>query len=358
VGDTVLVERAGEVIPHIVKVTQQGENRRAVGVPEVCPECGSRIHRLPDAVAYRCVNSACPAKRKESLIHFASRHAMNIDGLGDKIVDQLVDKGLVKDFADLYQLRADQVAELERMAEKSAQNLIDEIASSKNNNLARLIYALGIGFVGERTAQLLAEHVGSLQALADASDAELTEVAEVGPKVAASIVEFFSESANRGVIERLRAAGVDPQQKRQAPQSTLLTGKTFVFTGALARRSREEAGALVVAHSGKLSNSVSKNTDYVVVGSDPGSKADKAKSLGVTTLSEDDFDALLAGWLAVSAPDAKASARKPREKPPTAKARRAPGGAPPATGSSTPAKPGKSPNSNPNSKKTRQKISQ
>jgi DNA ligase (NAD+) len=193
---------------------------------------------------------------------------------------------------------------------------------------------------------------------------ELTEVAEVGPKVAASIVEFFSERANRGVIERLRAAGVDPQQERQAPQSTLLTGKTFVFTGALARRSREEAGALVVAHSGKISNSVSKNTDYVVVGSDPGSKANKAKSLGVTTLSEDDFDALLAGRLAVSAPDAKAPARKPREKPPTTppsasptkKTRRSAGTAPPATGSSTPAKPGKSTNSNPNSKKTRQKI--
>jgi DNA ligase (NAD+) len=332
VGDTVLVERAGEVIPHIVKVVQQGENRLAVSVPELCPECGSRIHRLPDAVAYRCVNSACPAKRKESLIHFASRHAMNIDGLGDKIVEQLVEKGLVKDFADLYQLRVEDVAALERRAEKSAQNLIDEIHSSKNNNLSRLIYALGIGFVGERTAQLLAEHLGSLSALASATAAQLTEVAEVGPKVAESIVEFFSEAANRSVIEGLRAAGVNPQQKREAPRSALLAGKTFVFTGALARRSREEAGALVVANSGKISNSVSKNTDYVVVGSDPGSKAEKAKSLGVTTLSEDDFEALLAGRLAVAAPDAKVSAKKAREKPPPAKTRQSSGATAPEAG--------------------------
>ena len=301
IGDTVLVERAGEVIPHIVKVVQQGAERRAVEIPENCPECGSRIHRLPDTVAYRCINAACPAKRKESLIHFAGRHAMNIDGLGDKIVDQLVDTGMVRDFADLYKLTVEGLARLERMAEKSAQNLVDEIAGSKNASLARLIYALGIGFVGERTAQLLAEHFGSMEALAAASEAELTEVTEVGPKVAASIVEFFGETANRGVIERLRAAGVDPQQERHAPSSTLLAGKTFVFTGALLRRSREEAGALVAGHSGKVSSTVSKNTDYVVVGADPGSKADKAKSLGVATLSEDDFEALLAGRIPVAA---------------------------------------------------------
>ena len=319
VGDTVLVERAGEVIPHIVKVMQPGENRRAVAVPGQCPECGSRIHRLPDAVAYRCVNSACPAKRKESLIHFASRHAMNIDGLGEKIVDQLVDKELVRDFADLYQLSAEQLAALDRMAEKSAQNLVDEIAGSKNNNLSRLIYALGIGFVGERTAQLLAEHVGSLEALANATTEALTEVAEVGPKVAASIVEFFSEGANRSVMERLRAAGVDPKQERQAPRSMLLADKTFVFTGALARRSREEAGALVLAHSGKVASSVSKNTDYVVVGADPGSKAEKARSLGVTILSEDDFDALLAGTFAAPA----AAVANASTKPPAVKSRKA-----------------------------------
>jgi DNA ligase (NAD+) len=207
-GDSVLIERAGEVIPHVVKVVRPGKDRRPVKVPELCPECGSHIHKSPDEVAYRCVNAACPAKRKESLIHFASRHAMNIDGLGDKIVDQLVSTGMVGDFADLYHLDAEKLAGLERMAEKSAQNLLDEIAASKSNDLSRLIYALGMRFVGERTAQLLAEHFGSISALAEADEQALTEVAEVGPKVAASITEFFSERANRKVIERLRAAGL------------------------------------------------------------------------------------------------------------------------------------------------------
>src|SRR5208282_1797904 len=251
-----------------------------------CPECGSTIHKAEDEVAYRCVNAACPAKRKESLLHYASRHAMNIDGLGDKIVDQLVDKGLVKDYADLYKLKLDTVAELERMAEKSAQNLLDEIAASKKNSLARLIYALGIRFVGERTAQLLAAHFGSMDKLAHAGEEELTNVTEVGPKVAEGILEFFSESANRKLIEHLRAAGVNMKEERAAPKSAKFVGMTFVFTGTLAKRSREEAEALVAAHGGKAGSSVSKKTSYVVVGADPGSKYDKAKSLGVEILNE------------------------------------------------------------------------
>ena len=250
-GDTVLIERAGEVIPHVVKVVQQGKDRRPVKVPDLCPECGSHIHKSPDEVAYRCVNSACPAKRRESLIHFASRHAMNIDGLGEKIVDQLVSAGMVKDFADLYHLDAQKLAGLERMAEKSAENLLREIEGSKSSDLSRLIYALGIRFVGERTAQLLAEHFGSLAALEKADEEALTQVAEVGPKVAASIAEFFSERANREVIERLRKAGVDPHQERRDAVSDRLAGKSFVFTGTLARRSREEAGEWVGRHRGK-----------------------------------------------------------------------------------------------------------
>ena len=202
---------------------------------------------------------------------------MNIDGLGEKIVDQLVDTGLVKDFADLYHLRLEDVSALERRAEKSAQNLLDEIAASKKNDLARLIYALGIRFVGERTGQLLAEHFASLGALAGASEDDLIKVAEVGPKVAASIAEFFSEKANRKVIERLRATGVDPKHERRAPVSNRLARRSFIFTGAMARRSREEGGAQVIDNGGKVVSSVSKNTDYVVVGSDPGSKFDKAK---------------------------------------------------------------------------------
>ncbi len=293
IGDTVLIERAGEVIPHVLKVVKEGKNRKPFRMPRHCPECGSTIHHVEGEVAYRCVNAACPAKRKESILHFAGRHAMNIDGLGDKIVDQLVDKGLVKDVADLYALKESEVAGLERMAEKSAQNLLEEIEASKKNSLARLIYALGIQFVGERTAQLLAEHFSSLEELAAGKEEELEEVPEVGPKVAASIVEFFSEPANCQLIKKLRKAGVHPTAEKRVVKSQKLAGKSFVFTGSLANRSREEAGELVIQHGGKVSSSVSKKTNYVVVGTDPGSKYEKAKELGVTILTEAEFEKLL-----------------------------------------------------------------
>src|ERR1700692_974869 len=293
IGDTVLIERAGEVIPHVLKVVKEGKNRRPFRMPTKCPECGSTIHKAEGEVAYRCVNAACPAKRKESLLHFAGRHAMDIDGLGDKIVDQLVDKGLVKDVADLYGLKEDEVAGLERMAEKSAQNLLDEIAASKKQPLSRLIYALGMRFVGERTGQLLAENFGSLEELAEAKAEDLEKVAEVGPKVSEAIVEFFGEPANRKLIKKLHAAGVRPTAEKREIKSQKFAGKSFVFTGALERRSREEAGELVLQHGGKLSGSVSKKTDYVVVGADPGSKYDKAKELGVTVLTESEFEKLI-----------------------------------------------------------------
>ena len=293
IGDTVLIERAGEVIPHVLKVVKEGKNRKPFRMPKLCPECGSTIHKSEDEVAYRCVNAACPAKRKESLLHYASRHAMDIDGLGDKIVDQLVDKGMVKDVADLYALKEDEVAALERMAEKSAQNLLAEIEGSKKNSLARLIYALGMRFVGERTGQLLAEHFSSLEELAGAKEEELEAVPEVGPKVAEAIVEFFSEPANRQLIKKLHKVGVHPTAEKRVMKSQKLAGKSFVFTGGLANRSREEAGELVQQNGGKVSGSVSKKTDYVVVGSDPGSKYDKAKELGVTILTESEFEKLL-----------------------------------------------------------------
>jgi DNA ligase (NAD+) len=293
IGDTVLIERAGEVIPHVLKVTKEGANRRPFRMPKNCPECGSAIHRAEEEVAYRCVNAACPAKRKESLLHFASRHAMDIDGLGDKIVDQLVDKRMVKDVADLYALKLDTVADLERMGEKSAQNLLDEIAASKKNSLARLIYALGMRMVGERTAELLADHFSSLDELAAAKEEQLFEIGEVGPKVAAAIAEFFSEPANRQIIRKLEKAGVRPTAEKRVIKSQKLAGKSFVFTGGLGNRSREDAGKLVMQHGGKVSGSVSKKTDYVVVGTEPGSKYDKAKSLGVAILTESEFEKLL-----------------------------------------------------------------
>jgi len=293
-GDTVLVERAGEVIPHVLSVVKHGKEEVEFQMPAKCPVCGTRIHKDEDQVAYRCVNVSCPARRRESILHFAGRHAMNIDGLGEKIVVQLLDRRLVKDVADLYKLDLETLAGLERMAEKSAQNLLDEIEVSKKAPLPRLIYALGIDFVGERTAQLLAEHFGSMEKLAAASLEELMEVNEVGPKVAQGVADFFSETVNKKLIERLRAAGVNMKEERREPKGTKFAGMTFVFTGTLVNRSREAAEALVVSQGGKAGSSVSKKTSYVVVGSDPGSKFDKAKALGVPILDEAAFEKLLA----------------------------------------------------------------
>ena len=292
-GDTVLVERAGEVIPHVLKVVKHGTEEKEFKMPEKCPVCGMRVHRTEGEVAYRCVNVSCPARRRESFLHFAGRHAMNIDGLGEKVVDQFLEKQMVKDFADLYKLELEEVAELERMGEKSAQNLLDEIGASKKNSLARLIYAIGIPFVGERTAQLLSEHFGSMDKVATASAEELVEVGEVGPKIAEGVREFFSESANRKLIERLRAVGVNMKEAQRELKDSRFAGMTFVFTGTLERRSREDAEALVASHGGKAGSSVSKKTNYVVVGADPGSKYDKAKSLGVPILDEAQFDKLI-----------------------------------------------------------------
>jgi DNA ligase (NAD+) len=239
------------------------------------------------------VNVSCPARLRESILHFAARHAMNIDGLGEKIAVQLLEKELIRDFADIYKLDLETLSNLERMGEKSAQNLLEEIEGSKKASLARLIYGLGIDFVGERTGQLLAAHFGSLEKLAGASLEELMEVNEVGPKVAQGVAEFFSEPVNKKLIERLRAAGVNMKEERHTPKGTKFAGMTFVFTGSLVNRSREAAEALVVQEGGKAGSSVSKKTNYVVVGSDPGSKFEKAKTLGVPILDEAGFDKLL-----------------------------------------------------------------
>ena len=295
VGDTVLIQRAGEVIPQVVKVVKHDPEGREFSMPQQCPVCGGDVHRAEGEVAYRCVNSACPAKLKESLLYFAGRRAMNIDGLGEALVDQLVDKGLVHDVADIYGLTHEQVANLERMGDKSASNLKDEIENSKKATLARLIFALGIRFVGERTGQILADHFGSLETLAKASQAELLQAEEVGPRVAESILEFFQEPRNLKVIERLREAGLQFEQVKAYKPEGNLAGRQFVLTGTLPHYSRDEAKKMIEEAGGRVISTVSKKTDYVVAGADPGSKLNKAKSLGVKIIDEGELLELLGG---------------------------------------------------------------
>ena len=285
IGDTVLIQRAGEVIPQVLKVTKHAPDGKEFRMPKHCPVCGGDVIRVEGEVAYRCVNAACPAQLKESLLHFAARHAMNINGLGESLVDQLVDKKIVQDVADLYGVDAERLVALERMGKKSVQNLLEEIEKSKTAELARVIYAIGIRFVGERTAQLLAEHFGSMDRFREAAPEELYEVEEIGPKVAQSIVEFFHEKRNRDVIEKLRKAGLQFEQTKCRAGGSL-AGLQFVLTGSLVGLSREEATHMIEQAGGRVTGSVSKKTNYVVVGSDPGSKLEKARSLGTQTIDE------------------------------------------------------------------------
>jgi DNA ligase (NAD+) len=290
VGDTVVIQRAGDVIPEIVKVVLEKRtgNEKKFKMPEKCPECGVEVVRIEGEAAYRCVNISCPAQIKEHIRHFASRGAMDIEGLGEKVSAQLFDAGLIHDPADLYFLSKEQLMALDRQAEKSAQNLIDAIAKSKNPPLDKLIYALGIRHVGERTAKLLADHFGSMENLITATREELTAVNEIGPEIAAAILEFFHEQKNRDVMKKFARAGVIPMKK--AKDSSLpLAGRSFVFTGALQSMGRNEAKALVESLGGMVLSGVTKNTSYVVVGDEPGSKLAKAKAAGIKVLNEEDF---------------------------------------------------------------------
>ena len=302
VGDTVVVRRAGDVIPEVVAVVPE---RRPQPLPPrfdilqshpVCPECGSHVVRIEGEAAVRCTGGLyCPAQRKQALLHFASRRAMDIEGLGDKLVDQLVDRGLVHTPADVYRLDLATLAGLERMAEKSAANLIAAIEASKSTTLARFIFALGIRNVGETTAKDLARHFGGLDALISATSAALTAVRDVGPVVAESITQFFVEPHNLDVVGALRQAGVHwPEHAGAQPGTGILAGRTLVLTGALPSLTREAAKATIEAAGGKVAGSVSKKTDYVVAGTEAGSKLAKAQELGVTVLDEDGLLALLA----------------------------------------------------------------
>ena len=295
IGDWVEVERGGDVIPKVTRVVEDKDHPRGhkqFHMPEHCPVCGTKVVRTEGEVDYRCVNANCPAKLRETILHFASRGVMNIDGMGDALVNQLTDRGLVKNVADIYQLTKDDLLQLERMGEKSAQNVLDEIEASKKLPLERVIYGLGIRFVGERTAQFLAEHFGSMEALMNASADELEEVNEVGPRIAQSMAEFFSEPKNRELVKRLHQSGLTFTGKKKQ-RGTTLAGKTFVLTGTLAHYSRDQAKKLIEDAGGRVSASVSKKTDYVVAGADAGSKLDKAKELGVNVIDEKEMEKLL-----------------------------------------------------------------
>lgn len=295
IGDRVLVQKAGDIIPEVLSVLSQERTGQETpwSMPVECPSCGSPVERAEGESAVRCTNMACPAKLWEELIHFSSRNAMDIAGLGPAVTGQLLAAKLVHDPADLYVLCYDDLVKIDRMGSKSAQNLLGAITASRANPLHRLIFALGIRHVGEQAAKILAERYESLQALMEAREEELTEIPEIGPKIAASIVSFFESQQNLHVIEKLVQAGVNTtSEKADQAGEKPLAGKVFVITGTLEDFSRQTAGELVEKLGGKVSSSVSRNTDYLIVGEKPGSKYDKAVELGVTVVNEEEFKEL------------------------------------------------------------------
>ncbi len=296
IGDTVVIQRAGDVIPEIVCVVvgkRTGKEKKFC-MPENCPVCGAHAQKDPDEAVPRCIGISCAAKLKETIRHFAARRAMDIEGLGDKLVEQLVDKKIVSDVADLFLLNKEDVSLLDRMAEKSALNIVEEIAACKKTNSARLLFALGIRHVGETVARLLSDRFSSLDTLGKASADEIQSVPQIGPEIARSVLAFFQEASNLRTLEKLKMAGV---QGEAAPAASpgKFKGKSFVFTGSMSSLSREEAKEAVEQQGARVGNAVSKKTDYVVVGEDPGSKVQKARELGVALLSEDEFKKMLRG---------------------------------------------------------------
>ncbi|MGV7222157.1 MAG: NAD-dependent DNA ligase LigA [Nitrospinales bacterium] len=293
-GDDVIIEKAGDIIPKVVQVIiGTGKKRnKPFQMPTVCPECAEPLHRVEGEVAWRCINQFCPAQLKERLKYFASRNAMDIDHLGSAIVDQLVDSGRVKTYSDFYTLNKDELAKMERMAEKSAQNLIDAIEKSKSAGLARLLHGLGIRHVGQRAATLLAQTFGTMDKLRGATSEEVESILEIGDKIADSLHDYFSQKFNQEEIEKLQQYGVNMEAGNMVVDGKL-EGKLFVLTGTLADMTRDQAKEKIIAHGGRVTSSVSSKTDYVVAGNDPGSKAAKAKKLDVNILTEADFNNLI-----------------------------------------------------------------
>jgi DNA ligase (NAD+) len=299
IGDIVLVQKAGEVIPEVVKVIiekRTGKEKEFV-MPAQCPVCGAKVFRTEGEVVSRCNSLTCPAQIKERIRHFASRNAMDIEGLGPAIIDQLVEKDLIKDISDLYFLKRDDLISLERMAEKSADNLLDAIKTSKKKSLANLIYGLGIRYVGVHTSEVITRYYPTLDKFKKVSLEELIEIKEIGPKIAESIILFFKEKENLAIIERLRRAGLNFDQeeeiKRKEKETHILDGKQFVLTGTLKDFTRTQAKEIISELGGRVTGSVSKKTDYVVAGEDPGSKYQKAQKLSVPIISEEEFKKIL-----------------------------------------------------------------
>lgn len=295
IGDWVLIEKGGDVIPKVVKVIKEKRTgkEKEFKMPEVCPVCGSKIVRYPGEVAWRCINIDCPAQLKRRILHFVSRQAMDIEGFGEALVNQLVNKKIIRSIADIYELNMEDLLPLERMGPKSSQNLLTAIEKSKQREFARVLYALGIRFVGIHAARLLAERFKSMDELKNADFDKLAGIEGIGPITAESIVDFFKNPRNLELIERLKKAGLKMEKEEKKIEKLPLQGKTFVFTGALKNFTRDEASEIVISLGGKVSSSVSKNTDFVVVGEDPGSKYRKAIELGVKTINEEEFMKLI-----------------------------------------------------------------
>ena len=291
IGDTVVVEKAGEIIPQVVSVVDPDRKDRNAPFtfPKTCPACDSELIKYEDEVAWRCVNPTCPPQVRIRIEHFASRDAMDIEGLGESVVDQLVSAELIKTYGDLYDPEKEQILELERMAEKSAQNLIDSISNSKEQPFERVIYALGIRFVGKTVAKDLAKAFKSMEKLQSVSEEELIAVDSIGPRIAESVVDFFSNEKNQNIVAHLGEKGLQFEQEEEELASNIFEGKKFVLTGSLPTYTRKEAANLIEKHGGKTASSVSGNTDFVLAGESAGSKLDKARDLGVTVLNEEEF---------------------------------------------------------------------
>ncbi len=296
-GDKILVEKAGEIIPQVIRVVNPEREGRSprFEMPEYCPACGEKLVKLDDEVAWRCVNQTCPPQVRHRIEHFASRDALDIEGLGEAVVDQLISQELIANYADLYELEKQELLKLDRMAEKSAQNLLDAIEESKSQPFYRLIYGLGIRFVGKTVARSLAGAFGNMDALMEAGENEITAVEDIGPRIAESLTAFFDNPKNRQLVERLRKYGLTFSSQQDEKSSQKLKGKTFVLTGSLPSLTRQEAAELIQKHGGKVTSSVSGNTDFVLAGENPGSKYDKAKERGTSVIDEEEFMKMVDG---------------------------------------------------------------